>query len=176
MKKEITTVITTEYKFLLEGYKPVKRIKLGNNTFFTYTPFKFEGYSFNINEENIINFGCQRKSIKDVKHVLQHIKGEGVDTELWLISESGKQLIKKSDVIEESDNYYITRSNNILEKTKVHGEKEFAVPSNGLNRTNGRWLYKGYYLGKTDEDTIKKLQYILDTMSNLKRAMLECEK
>lgn len=154
----------------------LKKIKIKDNTYFIYSNFKIDTYSFEIIDEKSFAFGCTKLPISKLKPFLNRIKGEPAETEVYMISENGNKLFKKEDILEESKNYYIVGST-VFEKSLVHGEKEFIKHLQFLNRRDvycyGKniWCYNGHPLGKTDDIVIKRLEYILNVLDKYKEAV-----
>ena len=177
MKKETIVTTTINYSFYFEDFKTVRRFEITDDIFFCYTPIKLGGFNLLIENKDNIKFGCERPKISEIERVLKFLKNEGIPKELYYVDERGQKLFKKKDVIDESKNFYITNVNRLYKKSDVDGEAEFEEELKDLRKTwDRKWAYKGHILGNTNGDVINKLQYILDTMSNLKRAMAECEK
>lgn len=175
MQKEVITTVTTNYKFLLEGTSANIKFELAENTYFIYTPFKINNYSFRIIDKTSFSIGCERVYISELKSVLNRIKGNEWSFETYMVDKYDDKLFKKEDILEESENYYIVGTN-VFEKSSVHGEKEFPTVYNLVKKyinAYGKsvWCYKGHPLGKNDDIVIQKLEYILNVLEKYKEAL-----
>ena len=143
---------------------------LGDTAKLNYTKIKINSHGCGIGTRSNYTYyytiGCQNVTKRQIECAIDDMLGlTKSSTLITLKSKSGSKL--KSEVVETSDNYYITSNSKAYPKSE-YSTIEVTVNNRILNFTRSGWCWKNYRLNvfnekqDIDSEIIEKLNYLLE--------------
>lgn len=176
MKKKVEEIRRVTWEYFMVGSSAKKTLVLAKDYKFAYSKIIFNGYTIEFNG-NVIDFGCKRITLDILTDIKCFLTEEGDKFETYAVNKNGVKLFKKDDIVDESDNYYITTAisgNRAYNKDDISEFKEFKIENKSLEiqDLNNSWRRKGlwyHYLGHalmpvSDKDELIK---IVDYLSGM---------